>query len=124
MTRVLLVDDDPGIQELYGRLLRDEGYEVYQADSAENATEFLITRPFDLVLLDIRIPHLDGIVIKEIFETYDPHLKVIVSSVYPLAEQRRRIPNAADYFDKSHGTELLLETIRRVLENSTEDFEI
>lgn len=118
MIRVLLVDDDPGIQELYTRLLRDEGFEVYQADTAERATDFLITRGVDLVLLDIRMPRLDGAVMREVIETYDPNLKVIVSSVYPLSEQRRRIPNAADYFDKSHGTELLMETIRRVLVNS------
>ena len=121
MTRVLLIDDDPSIQEVYSRLLRDEGFQVSQATNADKATELLITKPFDLILLDIHMPRVDGSVMREVIECYDENLKIIVSSVYPLSEQQKRVPKAAEYFDKSHGTELLMEIIRRVMKNEAED---
>src|SRR5689334_2857846 len=115
MARILLVDDDPSIQRTYCKFLKDEGYEVYQAQDAEIATELLIRYSFDLVLLDINMPGLDGMVMRDVLDTYDETLKVVVSSVYPLSEQRRKILKADDYFDKSHGTEWLKRIIRNVL---------
>ncbi len=115
MIRILLVDDDPSIQRTYGKFLKGEGYEVYQAEDAEIATELLLRHTFDLVLLDINMPGLDGTVMREVIDTYDENLKVVVSSVYPLSEQRKRIVKADDYFDKSHGTEWLKRIIRNVL---------
>ncbi len=116
MTTILLVDDDSGIQSLYGKLLREEGYEVYQALSAAEATRHMITRKIDLILLDINMPEVDGAVMREVIDEYDTDLKVIVSSVYPLVKQREKISRADQYFDKSHGTEMLLSIIREVLQ--------
>ena len=44
-----------------------------------------------------------------------PKIKVIVTSAYPLDDQKRLIVKADDYFDKSHGTELLLAKIKNLL---------
>lgn len=115
MTNILLVDDDPNIQSLYGKLLKEEGYQVYQALNASEATNYLITRKIDLILLDINMPEVDGVMMREVIDEYDKDLKVIVSSVYPLVKQKERISRAHQYFDKSHGTELLLSIIREVL---------
>lgn len=115
MTKILLVDDDMSIQKVYFKVLSLEGFRVYQATNAENATEILITRKIDLVLLDINMPGIDGVFLREVIDEYDSGLKVIVSSVYPLNEQRKRIPKADEYFDKSHGTEWLLACINRVM---------
>ncbi len=115
MKRILLVDDDPNIQSMYSKLLKGEGYEVYQALDAEKATELLITQPIDLVLLDINMPRLDGVLMREVIEEYDKDIKIVVSSVYPLREQKKRITHADDYFDKSHGSEWLLAILKRTL---------
>lgn len=119
MTHVLLVDDDPGIQRSYSKLLKDEGYEVYSAFNAEQATDIMISKPIDLVLLDIHMPGIDGTVMREVIDEYDSDLKVIVSSVYPLSEQKKKIKRAHEYFDKSHGAEWLLTLIHKVLERRT-----
>ena len=116
MVTILLIDDDPQIQATYAKFLAGEGYRVYQAKDAETAMEFLIRRPVDLVLLDINMAVVGGAEMKEILEAYDESLCVIVSSVYPLTEQKKRISRADDYFDKSHGTEWLSTVIKRVLE--------
>lgn len=120
MVKILLVDDDLNIQRVYFKILASEGFLVYQAMNAEKATEILISRHIDLVLLDINMPWIDGAFMKEVIDEYDSGLKVIVSSVYPLSEQKKRIPKADEYFDKSHGTEWLLTTIKKVLKSKEE----
>ena len=60
MTRVLLVEDDPGISEPLARALRREGYEVDVREDGRAALEGARERP-DLVVLDLGLPHLDGL---------------------------------------------------------------
>ncbi len=62
------------------------------------------------------MPEVDGIKMREVINEYDPHFKIIVSSVYPVDEQKQAIPNADDYFDKAHGVDVLISKVRRVLE--------
>ena len=59
--RILVVDDDPDIVELLDYNLRKEGYEVRTAPDGRKAVEIARTFQPELVLLDIMMPHLDGI---------------------------------------------------------------
>ena len=59
--RILVVDDDPDIVELLDYNLRKEGYEVRTAPDGRKAVEIARTFHPELVLLDIMMPHLDGI---------------------------------------------------------------
>lgn len=59
--KILLVDDDQYIRELYVEVLKDAGYEVTPAVDGEDALAKLTTGGYDLVLLDIMMPKLDGI---------------------------------------------------------------
>ncbi len=58
--RVLLVDDMGGIRRSVAYLLRQEGYEVVEAEDGAQAIERLKEGSFDLVLTDILMPHVDG----------------------------------------------------------------
>jgi len=58
---ILIVDDEGGIRESLGALLRDEGYEAETASSGEECLERLGWRGFDLVLLDVWLPKMDGL---------------------------------------------------------------
>ncbi len=58
---VLIVDDESGIRESLGALLRDEGYEVQTASSGEECLAALDKRRFDLVLMDVWLPKMDGL---------------------------------------------------------------
>ncbi|MEY2420201.1 MAG: hypothetical protein QOI95_268 [Acidimicrobiaceae bacterium] len=60
-TRVLVIDDDPQIRTLVKRLLTHEGYTALEASNAEEAGLVLQDDPPDLVLLDVMMPHTDGI---------------------------------------------------------------
>jgi len=116
MKRILIIDDEPKIRRLYSSLLSSEGFSVFEARDAEEATSVLIAMQVDLVLLDIKMPEVDGAMMREVLEECDSQLKVIVASVYPLDEQKRRIPGAEDYFDKAQGTDVLLAKVRKALE--------
>ncbi len=117
--KILLVDDDRNIQKMYSGFLKDEGFEVYQALNAEASIQILRRKPVDLVLLDIKMPDVDGFFMRKIIHSINPKIKVIVASVYPVVEQKKRIAHADDYFDKSQGTELLLKTIAMTLQKSS-----
>jgi len=59
--RVLLVDDEPGIRQSVSGVLEDEGYEVHAVDTAEAALDELARHPYDIVLMDIWLPGIDGL---------------------------------------------------------------
>jgi DNA-binding NtrC family response regulator len=109
--KILILDDEPRIRAIYGRMLAESGVIVRLAATPEEAIEILIREKIDMVLLDINMPVVNGKTVFEIIQEYDPSLKVIVSSVYPLHVQKIMIPNAYDYHDKSHGPSILLEKI-------------
>ena len=58
--RILVVEDNPDNMKLFAWILEDEGYEYQAVGSAEAALEILSRRDFDLVLMDISLPGMDG----------------------------------------------------------------
>src|SRR6266540_708931 len=62
MPSILLVDDEPGVRSALGGVLRDEGYEVDAVDSGEACLERLGRQAYDVVVLDIWLPGMDGLV--------------------------------------------------------------
>src|SRR4051794_1536405 len=60
-TRILLVDDERSIQTLLSFPLRKDGYEVVQASDGAEALQRFGEQTFDLVVLDLMMPHLDGL---------------------------------------------------------------
>ena len=117
MTKIMLVDDEKKIRCVYKRLLTDEGYEVTEAATAREATDKLLVDKVDLVLLDLNMPEIDGAQMIDIVKVYDFKFKVIVASVCPLDEQKKRIPRADGYFDKSEGMDVLLGKIKEVIKS-------
>src|SRR5436190_18230483 len=68
--KILLVDDDPQILELYGTLLQDAGYQVDKAEHALAAVAAIVRAAPDLILADIRMPIVDG---KELVQELRSH---------------------------------------------------
>src|SRR3989475_3024589 len=61
MPSILLVDDEPGVRSALGGVLRDEGYEVDAVDGGEACLERLGRQAYDVVVLDIWLPGMDGL---------------------------------------------------------------
>ncbi len=115
MQRILIIDDEQRIGELYSRLLLEEGLEAKHASTAQEATNLLIREQFDLVLLDINMPEVNGKVMYEVVREYDRNMKVIVSSVYPIEEQVQCVLGAFAYHNKSQGVDILVAKIKEAV---------
>src|SRR3954462_11666298 len=59
--RILVVDDEPAIRELYGRILRSAGYELTLACDGAEASELLSSQAYDLLITDHIMPKLTGV---------------------------------------------------------------
>ena len=76
--RVLLVEDDSAIAEPLGRALRRDGHDVEVAASGDAALARLTTAPFDLVILDLGLPDVDGLEVCRRIRTSDRHVPVLM----------------------------------------------
>uniref|UniRef100_A0A7V6A589 Response regulator n=1 Tax=Desulfobacca acetoxidans TaxID=60893 RepID=A0A7V6A589_9BACT len=82
MKRILVVDDDDAIRLLIEMELQDEGYEVLSASNAKDALKLVETEPLDLVILDIRMPGMDGLEALPRILGLREGLKVILNTAY------------------------------------------
>lgn len=117
MKKILIIDDEERIRGLYSKLLKTEGFNVREASSASDANEILKQDNIDLVLLDIKMPEVDGGTFYEAMRLFHKKTKVIVTSVYSLGEQKEIITGAENYHDKSEGYEILVAKVKEALEN-------
>ena len=118
MKKILIIDDEERIRQLYIKMLVEEGYTVRQASTAKRAFNTIIREEFDIILLDINMPEINGKTMMEVIKELNPNLKVIITSVFPIEKQKQIIPQAANYHDKSLGLVSLLMKINDVLSAS------
>jgi two-component system, response regulator, stage 0 sporulation protein F len=82
MKTILVVDDDDSIRKLIELELQDEGYQVLAASNAMDALKLVQTEPLDLVILDIRMPGMDGLEALPRILGLKEGLKVILNTAY------------------------------------------
>jgi two-component system response regulator AtoC len=82
MSRVLIVDDEPGLRQSLGLLLGDAGYEVAAESDGRRALERATAEPFDLVLCDVRMPQLSGLEFLRAYRDRGGTALVIMMSAY------------------------------------------
>ncbi len=119
--RILVIDDEKSILDSLAGILSDEGFTPVCVDSAEKGLEQLQTETFDLVLLDIWMPGMDGIeALKKIKAEY-PELQVIMISGHGTIEtavQATKI-GAFDFIEKPLSYDKILLAIKNGLRFST-----
>lgn len=116
--RVLVVDDELSMREFLVILLEREGYAVEQAENAERALQFLESKPFDLVISDIKMPGLDGISLLAIIKAKSPDTAVLMVTAFSTAEQAVEVMKrgAYDYIAKPFKVEELKVLVGNALE--------
>jgi len=78
--RVLIIDDEKNIRISLSSILEDEGYEVIAAESGEEGLKLLTDNAIDLILLDVKLPGIDGLqVLEKVLDNY-PDMDVIMIS--------------------------------------------
>lgn len=80
--KILIVDDQFGIRILLNEVFHKEGYQTFQAANGIQALEILTNHSPDLVLLDMKIPGMDGNEILKRMKQIDPDIKVIIMTAY------------------------------------------
>jgi CheY-like chemotaxis protein len=114
--RVLVVDDEEGIRLLYKEELEEEGCEVTLAASGEEAIEKLESDSIDLVLLDIKMPGMDGVeVLRKVKEKWKD-LPVILCTAYPHYKNEFGTWASEAYIVKSSDLRELIDTVKSILE--------
>jgi len=115
---ILIVDDDPRFCESLKGLLRDQGYKMQTSNSGKEAVECLAKNSFDLALLDIVLPDMDGHKIMDYINSQSPETLVIVitghASIESAIESLRR--GGYDYLRKPFEPDELSTTVNNALD--------
>ena len=121
--RVLVVDDDADMRALLEEALQDEGYRVSGAADALSALIHLHAQPVDVLVLDWRMPDLDGFVLLESARRVLPRLPVIFITAHNLPEVHRRAlaSGAFGFLAKPFPVRLLLAEIQGALAAAARD---
>ncbi|MFK3940036.1 response regulator [Alkalihalobacillus sp. NPDC078783] len=82
MKKLLVVDDQYGIRVLLNEILQKDGYAVYQAANGVQALSIVQDDHPDLILLDMKIPGMDGLEILRRIKVTHPDIKVIMMTAY------------------------------------------
>lgn len=114
--RILLVDDEEGIQLLYREEFEEEGYDVTTALNGEEALEKFNQDPPDLVILDINMPGMNGIEVLRRMKEINPDLPVILSTAYQEYKQDLGTWASEDYIVKSANMDELKNAVRKYLD--------
>lgn len=73
--KILVVEDENFLRDLYVQILKDEGFQVDQARDGEEAFQMLSDNQYDLTLLDVIIPNMDGLQVLEALRKANPEIK-------------------------------------------------
>ncbi len=119
MKSILIVEDEPDIQELLCAYLRDAGYETAAAGDGVAAMDLFQARAFDLVLLDIMLPKIDGFGVCELIRRQSQVPILMLTALDGEEQQLRGFGlDIDDYVTKPFSMPVLLEKIRVILRRS------
>lgn len=113
----MVVDDEEALRAVLSAELEGEGYQVVSAGDGQEAINILTTREFDLILLDIKMPNVDGFEVLKFVKERQPKTKVIMLTGF--ADLKNAIESkklgAEDFVSKPYDLVDLLTTVERVL---------
>lgn len=116
--RILIVDDDDTIRKTLKAILEDEGYIVDLAATGQEAIQKTEETAYDIALLDIRLPDMEGVELLKLIKDNVPKTRKIMLTGYPSMQNAIAAlnKNADAYLVKPVDVEKLLSTIRNQLE--------
>lgn len=116
---ILIVEDNPDNLKLMTWVLEDEGYNVKSVNSAEQALEYVEKHEFQLILMDIDLPVMNGEEATRLMRKKESlaHLPIVAVTAHALHDKVREIMNSGftDIAVKPINESLLVEMIRRIL---------
>jgi DNA-binding NtrC family response regulator len=115
---ILIVDDEFSVRDSFYHWFRKEGYEVTAAASAAEALEAIRDHAYEIALIDIKMPGMDGLQLQEHIHRADPQTAVIVITAFASVDTAVRAlkQGAFDYVTKPIDPDELSHLVRRALE--------
>ena len=119
-TKILVVDDEPGMRDLLTYELSALAYHVVTAADGEEALEKIRGEKFDLVISDVKMPCLGGLEMLEAIRKTDPDIEVIMTTGYGTIEMAVRAmkKGAYDFVQKPFNFEEILALVEKALEKN------
>ena len=116
--KILVVDDEQSMREFLDIMLKKEGYKVSLASNGEEVLKYIDKDIFDLVLLDIRMPKMDGIAVLKKIKSASPETVVIMITAYASADTAIKAmkEGAYDYITKP----FKVDEIKLIIKNAIE----
>jgi DNA-binding NtrC family response regulator len=116
--RILAIDDDENILTVMSAILKDNGYDVDTASSGNEAIKKSQKNHYDLMLIDIRLPDMEGTELLTKVRDTTPKIRKIIVTGYPTLQNAITAVNrgADGYIMKPFDVEKMLETIAQQLE--------
>ena len=121
--RILVVDDDENIRKVLTMILEDEGYAVDTAETAKKAIEKTRKNFYNLALIDIRLPDMEGIELLTKIKDTTPKMRKIIITGYPTLQNAIEAVNrgADAYILKPFDVNKVLATIKEQLRKQEEE---
>ena len=117
--KILLIDDDEWIRDSLGLYFKDEGCQLLALETAEEGIETLKGQTYDIIMVDYRLPGMDGLEFLKRIQKTQPHaLKVLIT-----AYKSKGVVTAAlkigiqDFIEKPFTTKTIEESLTRLIEN-------
>jgi DNA-binding response OmpR family regulator len=118
-SRILIVEDDPDIAELVARYLAKAGFSTEHAPSGREALQAIAAKPPDLVVLDLMLPHVDGLEVCRLLRANEATAGIPIIMLTARAEESERIVGlelgADDYLPKPFSPNELVARVRALL---------
>jgi len=117
--RILIVDDEDVVRLSYAMILARENCQAQTAWDGDEALRAMRARPFDVVLLDLRMPGAGGMSVLKAIKQDWPDCEVVIITGYPTLESAKEAVRlgAYDYLAKPVGPDEVIEAARGALRN-------
>ena len=123
--RILIIDDDESIRKILSAILEDEGYAVETAENGKEALDKSDVKVYNLALIDVRLPDIEGVTLLGKFKETVPRMRKIIITGFPTVQNAiEAVNNKADaYMLKPFEIGKILETIKEQLKKQQEEKE-
>ncbi|MCJ7699242.1 response regulator, partial [Candidatus Bathyarchaeota archaeon] len=120
--RILIIDDDENIRKVLVAILEDEGYNVESVGTAKEAIERTRKKYYNMALIDIRLPDMEGIELLTRMKDTTPKIRKVIITGYPTLQNAVDAVNrgANAYIVKPFDVDKVLKTLKEQLHKQEE----
>lgn len=121
MAKILVIDDESSVRALLDMRLRYQGYDVLFADNGMKGLQLYRQEHPDVIVLDLRMPELDGVTVLKEIRRVDLKQPVIIltGDTTPSVEQQARALGVSEFIVKGSSLNLVVDAIKSLLKTST-----